>query len=382
MRRLSCCSFLAVLIPAVWGCASSDDGRTPSTNANDFTETQLSGASMPNKTVALTFDDGPGPRTVELAEYLHARNIQATFFVVGQNAAGATDTLQKLKDNGHLVGNHTYTHADIAATADPIGEVRRTDAVIAPYVTDNIFLFRAPYGDWSARVADVLNQTDLRKYVGSIFWDIGGELSNGFAADWACWGQGVSTSDCGDMYVSEANYRGRGIILMHDSHSQTIDMVIGNQSTGTPGLVDKLLSAGFQFVRADAVPSIAKAMGKPVNVQCVSNTLQRMVDEGVCVQSSSDKAWYQCRDGSWATADPATAGCKESYPVDGGASTSPTLPENACQGRIGWYCGASPQFSYGDSKTRYLCANNALGKTEPCPNGCHIADPGQDDTCN
>ena len=71
-------------------------------------------------------------------------------------AAAGLDTmlypLARLRDGGHLIGNHTFTHPGLVALAeaggDVVGELARTDAVIRPFVATPFVPFRAPYGNW------------------------------------------------------------------------------------------------------------------------------------------------------------------------------------------------------------------------------------------
>lgn len=218
-------------------------------DTEEFSRTQLNGLTLPRGTFALTFDDGPGPRTAELGSYLAEQGIPATFFVQGSRAVNKTSVLAALSRQGHLIANHSWSHASFTDIADPVDEVSRTDRVIAPYVPRGVFLFRAPYGNWAPHVADVLNATELRRYVGGIFWDIGGSLTASYAADWACWSRGLSVEECGNRYFTEISNRGRGIVLMHDIHGKTIDMV--------KQLVPRLKAQGHRFVRADGIPLIA-----------------------------------------------------------------------------------------------------------------------------
>jgi peptidoglycan/xylan/chitin deacetylase (PgdA/CDA1 family) len=253
-------SFLTALSPlvslfaslALVGCALGvDDGGSESTAPAEeaFSSTQLRGMDLGDKQVTLTFDDGPGGRTLELGTYLQQEGIEATFFVLGSAAERYPSVLAKLSSQGHLIANHTYSHPAMTATSDPVGEVRQTDQIIAPYVQNGVYLFRAPYGDWNARVSDVLNASGLERYVGSVFWDVGGDMTSRYAADWACWSRGHSVQACADGYVREIQDRRRGIVLMHDVHGKTVDMV--------KVLVPRLKSAGYSFVRLDEVPNIA-----------------------------------------------------------------------------------------------------------------------------
>src|SRR4051794_17369411 len=102
----------------------------------------ITGASLPDKTLALTFDDGPGqttapgpgPRTREVAEYLNGAGIRATFFMVGKYASDLPEILSELEQLGHLVGNHTYDHPNLPELADRggdvVAQVARTDGLI------------------------------------------------------------------------------------------------------------------------------------------------------------------------------------------------------------------------------------------------------------
>jgi len=250
---LSCLS--VGLLVAACGKSSST-----SSQVQDFSGPQLYGNGLADGTVALTFDDGPGPRTAELSRYLKAQGIRATFFIQGSSAARYPDALEQLAADGHLLANHSYTHPHMTSSADPVTEVRRTDDLIKKYVSDGHFLFRAPYGDWNARVAQILNSAGLTKYVGSVFWDIGGDRvtrgdgSLSSAADWACWSYQDSVEQCLEGYMRETRELGKGIVLMHDIHSSTVDMV--------KLMVPQLKKEGFKFARADEAPSIVAALAR------------------------------------------------------------------------------------------------------------------------
>lgn len=219
------------------------------------------GKDLPLGAVSLTFDDGPVKRTAELGRYLRDQGVSATFFVVGQRAERYPWTLSKLVEWGHTVANHTYSHQPLTKLASPSYEVEETHRIIAPYLRNGVKLFRAPYGDWNARVTDVLNSAGLASYVGTIGWEVGSTLDDRFAADWACWSKGLTVDECAERYLDEIRYRGRGIVLLHDLHGKTIDMV--------KRLVPMLKEEGYRFVRLDQVPNIGvkirEAGGAPVD---------------------------------------------------------------------------------------------------------------------
>ena len=61
--------------------------------------------------IALTFDDGPHPvYTAQILDGLKERGVKATFFVIGKNIEGNEELLERMHQEGHLIGNHTYSH--------------------------------------------------------------------------------------------------------------------------------------------------------------------------------------------------------------------------------------------------------------------------------
>ncbi|WP_261376973.1 polysaccharide deacetylase family protein [Flavobacterium anhuiense] len=63
------------------------------------------------KKIALTFDDGPSIYTLEVLELLKKYNVKATFFCIGKNIETHPEIIQKVISEGHLVGNHSYSHS-------------------------------------------------------------------------------------------------------------------------------------------------------------------------------------------------------------------------------------------------------------------------------
>lgn len=275
-------------------------------------ERQLMGGELPDKTISLTFDDGPGPRTLELSEYLAAEGVHGTFFINGKNVAGRQNAIDSIIGRGHLLANHTHNHLQLTKLAGDrvVKEVADTDAIIARVQPQGPFLVRAPFGAWTGNTARAINGSAMKKYVGSVFWDVGGALTSSAAADWDCWGKGVSVDRCGSLYLNEIRTKKRGIVLMHDVHGKTVDMM--------KKILPTLKAEGYKFAPLDQVPSVKRALGAASETtagtdSCSSSTLGRSVPENACVQSRSDQKWHRCADGDWVAAsganDPAcTAG--------------------------------------------------------------------------
>nr|WP_238345454.1 bifunctional polysaccharide deacetylase/glycosyltransferase family 2 protein [Actinopolymorpha cephalotaxi] len=83
----------------------------------DLSGDRPNAAAMPDRTVALTFDDGPDPRwTPRILEVLRRHRARATFFVLGSKVAAHPALARRIVAEGHEVGSHTYTHVDLART--------------------------------------------------------------------------------------------------------------------------------------------------------------------------------------------------------------------------------------------------------------------------
>ena len=80
-------------------------------SSNYHVKAFCSNPSETEKKIALTFDDGPGIYTLEVLELLKKYNSKATFFCIGKNIETHPEILQKVIDEGHLVGNHSYSHS-------------------------------------------------------------------------------------------------------------------------------------------------------------------------------------------------------------------------------------------------------------------------------
>jgi peptidoglycan/xylan/chitin deacetylase (PgdA/CDA1 family) len=210
-------------------------------------------------TIALTFDDGPNVRTGEVLDALKELNVKATFFIVGQQARRHPDILARIAREGHLLANHSATHAFLGSRydADPaalVEQIRDVHDQIAPLMpADAKFYFRAPYGKWTGSHARILNRDSrLNRYVGPIYWDVGGDISmsrDGYvmsAADWDCWRLGWSAHTCAKGYMRDIRRKDGGVVLMHAIHLRSAALV--------REVVPALIEEGYSFVRLDQMP--------------------------------------------------------------------------------------------------------------------------------
>lgn len=220
----------------------------------------LNGLSLGQNEICLTYDDGPGTNTLEIARFLHQHHIRAAFFVVGKFASRAGDILAELSKLGHLVCNHTYEHPDmpyyVSVNGDPQDQILRTDVLIHEYVNGNTIFFRPPYGKWSPEVAEELNSNLLTAFnhVGPIHWEVPG-------IDCYFWDTGRTVDEAVDEYMLNIKQKGKGIVVMHDDIAD-MDIVKSKNKTLelTRKLVPKLLEAGYTFKSLDEIPEIKTEM--------------------------------------------------------------------------------------------------------------------------
>jgi len=99
--------------------------------------------------VALTFDDGPDLTfTPAILDKLKKHGVKATFFLLGSNIEKYPDLVKRMAMEGHLIGNHTYSHPKLTEVSDEVyhQEIERTDALIQSLVGYKPRFFRPTYG--------------------------------------------------------------------------------------------------------------------------------------------------------------------------------------------------------------------------------------------
>lgn len=177
--------------------------------------------------VALTFDDGPHPaNTPRLLDLLKAKNVKATFYVVGTNAKRYPEIMRRIVAEGHEIGNHSVTHPNLSKlSADGVrNELRVCHEAIVAATGVAPRTMRPPYGAITSA-----QKSWIKKEFGysSILWSVD-------PLDWKKPGSSVVAS----RLVSGASPG--GILLAHDIHAGTIDAM--------PSTIDQLLARGFRFV--------------------------------------------------------------------------------------------------------------------------------------
>ncbi|MFE3181324.1 polysaccharide deacetylase family protein [Streptomyces violascens] len=136
----------------------------------------LSMPELGEHAMVLTFDDGPDPRyTPGILKILREHDVRAVFFLCGEMATDNRDLLREMRDDGHVVGNHTWTHPQLNKTAPALirSEIGRTSEVIEQTLGEPPQWFRAPYGAWNRNVFEIqaeMGMEPLAWTVDSLDW--------------------------------------------------------------------------------------------------------------------------------------------------------------------------------------------------------------------
>ncbi len=174
------------------------------------------------KDVYLTFDDGPIPEvTPWVLDTLSSLGVKATFFCIGQNVANNQAIFERLKAEGHAVGNHTWDHPSGWRTS--ARAYYRT--VLMCQTMTGTDMFRPPYGRITNRQINA-----LRKRFQVVMWDV-------LAGDFE---DGLTGADCVDMVMRKV--RPGSIIVFHDNLISQERM-----RHALPIVVQRLLAQGYQF---------------------------------------------------------------------------------------------------------------------------------------
>lgn len=113
------------------------------------------------KKVAITFDDGPTPETEKVLDLLRKYNVKATFFCIGKQVERYPEILQKVINEGHTVGNHTYNHSSkmgFYPVEKIFEELSSTDEIIKKHGSKPL-LFRPPFGVTNPNLAKAIKQS-------------------------------------------------------------------------------------------------------------------------------------------------------------------------------------------------------------------------------
>jgi peptidoglycan/xylan/chitin deacetylase (PgdA/CDA1 family) len=176
------------------------------------------------RVVALTFDDGPSIYTHQVLDILKRNRIHATFFLIGEQVRGNETLVRRELAEGHAVGNHTFTHANVSGGG--LQQLTSTQGAIRRAAHYTPCLFRAPFGAVSRTIIGQARGLGLD----TIEWDVD-------PRDWSRPG----TDTIYSRVVGGA--RPESIILMHDGGGPRNETV-----SALPRIIRTLRSRGYGFV--------------------------------------------------------------------------------------------------------------------------------------
>jgi peptidoglycan-N-acetylglucosamine deacetylase len=207
--------------------------------------------------LALTFDDGPDADwTPAILDILKAKDVHASFFVIGENAQAYPDLVRRILAEGHDVGNHTFTHPNLGELSDTVVtlEINATQRLFEALTGRSMRLFRAPYfGDAEPTTSDEILPIQIAQSMGYV--------SVGLHVDPDDWLRPSPDTIIGRVFdqISNPNPDIRGhIILLHDSggdRSQTV--------AALPRLIDSLRAKGYEFVPVSELAGLTRDQAMP-----------------------------------------------------------------------------------------------------------------------
>ncbi len=178
------------------------------------------------KKVALTFDDGPNETyTEELLKGLAARNVKATFFLIGKKAAEHPEIVKDIQEGGHLIGNHTYDHVNLYEMSEEKAceQIQETNDVIKEITGQAPEYLRPPFGCSKKNVDEEMNMI-------AVLWDVD-------PRDWS----NKNTGDVVNRVVTKV--KENDIILLHDEYATSVAAALQ--------IIDILQGQGYEFVTVD-----------------------------------------------------------------------------------------------------------------------------------
>ena len=198
---------------------------------------QITGQRFPEKSVLLTFDDGPSARyTPAILKILQRYGAPAVFFQVGRNIGKAEAETRDILAAGHALANHSFSHAFLPKLdADALNhQLVDTNDALEAAVKQKPVLFRPPYGARNGTILAAATALGMK----TILWNIDSQ-------DWA----DPIPQSIASRVVAQVERQKHGIVLFHDIHERTTQAL--------PLVLDELQKRGYRFLSWDGHDFVA-----------------------------------------------------------------------------------------------------------------------------
>ena len=218
--------FCGLLLCMLTPTSALADLVLPDNTGNEKIEIDAENAGQLHPQIALTFDDGPHPiYTAQLLDGLKERGIHATFFVVGENIEGNETVLKRMRQEGHLIGNHTYHHVNLEQEKldQAVVEIGRTSSIVEQVTGQGTEFVRPPFGSWP-------QDLEYQVMMLPVLWDVD-------TLDWMTQNADVTVR----KVISQA--ADQKIVLFHDCYAASVEAALR--------CADELKARGYEFVTAD-----------------------------------------------------------------------------------------------------------------------------------
>ena len=187
----------------------------------------VSSADTSLKQVAISFDDGPLPSfTTQVLRILKEKNVPATFFCIGKNAVQHPQLLRELHEQGHIIGNHSYSHGklfDLLSAEKMYTDLQQMNTIVRQEIGIIPALFRPPYGVTNPNLAGAIKRSGFT----TVGWSIR-SLDT------------VTGSPDKLMQRVLKQIKPGAVILLHDTCAVTAQVL--------PALIDALRLKGYDIV--------------------------------------------------------------------------------------------------------------------------------------
>ena len=131
---------------------------------NFFTRA-ISHADGRRNQIAITFDDGPHPYSNKILDTLKKYNVKATFFLIGKQIEQHPEIAKRMKDEGHVIANHSYSHKNtfpVFPVNSMVNEIEQTNVLLHKITGVHNPYFRPPFGVTNPTIAKAVRRTGMK----------------------------------------------------------------------------------------------------------------------------------------------------------------------------------------------------------------------------